>query len=212
MVYKRAFIIIIIIGFSFLLLKFAEKSEIVRPNQNFDLFPEKIGVWSGKKEYFDNRVYDVLGVDDSVFINYKNTENKFIQLYIGFYQSQKKGDLIHSPKNCMPGAGWNIVESVIEKVRIESLGKDIKVIKLILKKGRAEEVMLYWFHSRGRIISSEYMQKIWLVIDSITKGRTDGSFVRFIAPVYDGKEKEATALLKSFINQVYPYLKEYIPS
>jgi len=142
-------------------------------------------------------------------MNYQSPDNDFVQLYIGYYESQKEGDLIHSPKNCMPGAGWNIVDSGIEKVDIGE--KTIKVIRLNLKKGSSEQTVLYWFHSRGRIISSEYFQKIWLVIDSVTKRRTDGSFVRLITPVKESREK-SLELLKDFTAEIFPYINEYIPS
>ena len=89
--------------------------------------------------------------------------------------------------------------------------ENIKAIKLLLQKGAEKQIVLYWFQSRGRIISSEYMQKIWLVIDSVTKHRTDGSFVRLISPV---AVDESTTLkaLKEFANMVYPVLSEHIPS
>jgi len=196
---------------SFSLLQFSKRSENIKPAKSFESFPSSIESWEGSRYFFDQKVYDVLGVDDSVAINYTNPENKMVQLYIGFYQSQKEGDLIHSPKNCMPGSGWNIVESGIEKVNIESLDKSIRVIRLKLQKGSQKQFVLYWFHSRGRIISSEYMQKIWLVIDSVTRRRTDGSFVRLVSPVYEN-EKETLEILKNFTSSLYPYLKKYIPS
>jgi EpsI family protein len=132
---------------------------------------------------------------------------------VGFYQSQKEGDLIHSPKNCMPGSGWNILNTSIESVDVGQGGsvKNINVIKLILVKESQKQVVLYWFQSRGRIIASEYMQKIWLVIDSITKHRTDGSFVRLISPVVENEAK-TLEILKGFTQEIYPFLNEYIPS
>ena len=111
----------------------------------------------------------------------------------------------------MPGSGWNITETSIVPVDMEKTGKNIKVIKLLLQKGAQKQVVLYWFQSRGRIISSEYMQKIWLVIDSVTKHRTDGSFVRLISPVTID-EQTTVKLLKEFADKVYPILNEHIPS
>ncbi len=133
-----------------------------------------------------------------------------VNLYVGFYQSQKEGDIIHSPKNCMPGAGWNIIDTSIESVQIDH-GKSVKVIRLLLEKGTEKQLVLYWFQSRGRIISSEYAQKIWLVVDSITRQRTDGSFVRLISTV-KGNEKRTLNRLKDFANIIFPILNEYIPS
>ncbi len=182
------------------------------PNKPFSTFPMDIGEWSGTRDSFDEKIVEAVGVDDYVLGNYAAPGGKNVQLYVGFYQSQRKGDLIHSPKNCMPGGGWNIIDTSSETLTIPGAeGKRIETIKLILKKGPHHMVVLYWFHSRGRIISSEYMQKIYLVLDSITRHRTDGSFVRLIS-VADGADlTAATDSLKEFAVAVLPVLNEYLP-
>lgn len=217
MTYKKTFILAGIMVLSMIVLRLSSHSESIKPNKPFGTFPMVIGPWTGATSTFDQEVYDILGVDDSILANYQTTDEQSVQLYVGFYQSQKEGDLIHSPKNCMPGSGWNIAKTSIETVDVGQTDKqtgnenNINVIKLILVKGSQKQVVLYWFHSRGRIISSEYMQKIWLVVDSITKHRTDGSFVRLISPVIENEDK-TLEILKDFTRTIYPYLNEYIPS
>jgi EpsI family protein len=83
---------------------------------------------------------------------------------------------------------------------------------MILENGGRKQAMLYWFQSRGRIISSEYWQKIYLVLDSVFRRRTDGSFVRLIAPVSGEGRQEAFRDLTEFAEQVMPVLNTYIPS
>jgi len=192
------------------LVKVFKHSENILPNKDFSTFPMEISEWSGEKSSLDDKVYNILGVEDYILANYRSNPDKIVNLYVGFYQSQKEGDIIHSPKNCMPGAGWKITRTAHEEIRIGD-GEHARVIKLILQKGSQKQVVLYWFQSRGRIISSEYAQKIWLVVDSIFKNRTDGSFVRLISPVIKN-EADALAVLKDFAGQIYPYLKKYIPS
>ena len=191
-------------------LGFVRQSTDVPPLRPLSEFPQQIDGWQGQTSRFDSKIYDVLGVDDSFLANYRDAKGGAVNLYIGFYQSQKEGDLIHSPKNCMPGAGWGIART--ETAQVEDGRGGAAVIKLLLKKGAEQQVMLYWFHSRGRIISSEYWQKIYLVIDSITRRRTDGSFVRLIAPVRNGDIDQATETLKAFAGQLMPILAEYLPS
>ncbi|MCP4109812.1 MAG: EpsI family protein [Desulfobacteraceae bacterium] len=194
-------------------LHYISHAEDVHPNKPFSTFPKQIGEWtSGNDARFEDRVMAVLGVDDYILRNYYNSEGRNTQLYIGFYQSQREGDLIHSPKNCMPGAGWSIVRTSVEELTMPGTPKNIKVIKLNLKKGTQKQLMLYWFQSRGRIISSEYMQKIYLVVDSISRHRTDGSFVRLIAPVVNDDENAAFKQLSGFIEKLMPVLYDYIPS
>ena len=194
-------------------LNFINRSEAVQPNKPLSTFPKQIGEWSGIEQRFDDRIYDVLGVDDSFLATYRNSNGRQVQLYIGFYQSQREGDLIHSPKNCMPGAGWKIVASSIEELDVSDTDYNkIKTIRFKLRNGIHEQAILYWFQSRGRIISSEYLQKIYLVIDSITRKRTDGSFVRLIAPIHNGDEGITVEYLKEFGKLIFPILTEYIPA
>ena len=199
--------------FTAVFLNYINHSEDVHPNKPFSTFPRQIGDWRGIEQRFDKEIYSTLGVDDSYLANYRDSNGGQVQLYIGFYQSQREGDLIHSPKNCMPGAGWKIVSSSIEELDVSDTDYNvIKTIRFKLKNGIHEQVVLYWFQSRGRIISSEYLQKIYLVFDSITRKRTDGSFVRLIAPIHNGDEEKTLEYLKEFAKLIFPVLIEYIPA
>lgn len=209
--YMRTIIIVAILVLTALLTIVFSQSERTRLNKSFDLFPLEIGEWKGVKDTLDQKVYNILGVEDYILGNYQNRQGNRINLYVGFYQSQKEGDLIHSPKNCMPGAGWNIIKTDQEPLVFQKGEIPSSVIRLLLQKGGEKQIVLYWFHSRGRIIGSEYMQKIWLVIDSMTKRRTDGAFVRLISPII--KSEETTdKLLTEFAREIKPILDEYIPS
>jgi len=206
----RTIIIIAIMLATAALTGYASHSELIAPNKSFDTFPLEIDQWQGQKSTMDTEIYNILGVEDYIMANFRKDNRSYVNLYVGFYQSQKKGDIIHSPKNCMPGAGWNIARTTIETIDMPEFPDGMEVIKLLLQKGPEKQVVLYWFQSRGRIIASEYMQKIWLVVDSIIKNRTDGSFVRLISPVVTD-EQAAVDLLKDFAKTVYPILTQHIP-
>lgn len=191
---------------------FFSDSESVPAKMDLDTFPKAIAGWRGSEDFFDPQVYDVLGVDDSVLINYRSSDEKPVQLYVGYYQSQREGDLIHSPKNCLPGSGWLITNTSIERLTLPGVTtREIDVVKLILQKGAGRQVVLYWFQSRGRFIASEYLQKIYMVWDSLTKNRTDEAFVRLIAPVGTKGEAFTTEYLKKFAVTAIPVLEAYLP-
>ncbi|MBA4366814.1 MAG: EpsI family protein [Desulfobacterium sp.] len=194
---------------TFILLKYMSYSENVPPKKQFSTFPKQIGEWHGTISYFDQSIYNELGVDDSILISYLGPDKKQIQVYVGYYQSQKEGSVIHSPKNCMPGSGWEITSTITEEVKIS--GSTIELIRLVINKGLDKQVVLYWFQERGRYISSEYWQKIYLVWDAIFRKRSDGSFVRLIATVDSRGEKYAADFLKSFVSELTPILNQYIP-
>lgn len=191
---------------------YISRSEAVPPRKPMRDFPKRIDQWVGQESFFDQKIYDALGVDDSTLISYREPGGKSAQLYVGYYDSQREGDLIHSPKHCMPGAGWSITRTSLVDLSLPGdSGQKIKVIKLLLKKNASKQVVLYWFQSRGRYIASEYMQKIYLVWDAMRKNRTDGSFVRLIAPVGPKGEAYTTDYLIAFAEQLLPKLSEYLP-
>lgn len=193
------------------LTQWVTRTEQVPLSRSFRDFPMLLADWQGVRSSLDQEIYNVLGVEEYVLADYLGPGKGRVNLYVGYYQSQKKGDIIHSPKNCLPGAGWKIMETAVEEIRFEEHQAPVRLARLLLKKGDARQVVLYWFQSRGRIISSEYMQKIWLVLDSITRQRTDGSFVRLISPVEDSVETTVQRL-KAFARAVKPQLDIYIPS
>jgi len=200
--------------FTAVFLNFIHKTEDVNLQKPLSSFPTRIAGWVGKADRFDDEIYKVLGVDDSFLANYQTADGRQVNLYIGFYESQRQGEIIHSPKNCMPGAGWNIVDvsntTLIPSDKTNPRG--IKVNQFVLQNGTQKSVVLYWFHSRGRIITSEYMQKIYLVLDSIMYHRTDGSFIRLMSTVSEDGVEETKQRLKNFAESIFPTLQEFIPS
>jgi len=193
---------------------YLSKADDQPPLKSLSTFPMQIGEWHGKPARFEDKIYQALGVDDSILAYYQQLQTtNNIELYIGYYQSQREGDIIHSPKNCMPGAGWNIasIEPISLDITITN-GKPIKINKVILQNGNQKHLMFYWFHSRGRVISSEYAQKIFLVWDSILRHRTDGSFVRLISSINDRNEYQVTEDFKQFTQHLFPVLSDFIPN
>ncbi len=200
-----------IMALTLVLHNYVSQAEAVHSTTPLSTFPTQIGEWKGNTDRFDDKIYEVLGVDDSFLANYFGPDNRLIQLYVGFYGSQREGDIIHSPRNCMPGGGWNITRTTDKTLDIGDGGK-ATVRQLLLEKGKQKQIVLYWFQSRGRIIASEYNQKIYLVLDAIFRNRTDGSFVRLITPVVDDDEETAAAAIERFGERLIPLLSNYIPS
>ena len=108
------------------------------------------------------------------------------QLYIGYYTSQKNGDTIHSPKNCLPGAGWDPIHSEYIAIAIPG-DRKIVVNEYVIQQNQDQELVFYWYRGRGRVIASEYAGKFWMMADAITRKRTDGALVRLITPMSDGE-------------------------
>ncbi len=179
---------------------------IVKPLEDF---PLQIDGWSGTAHKFSQNVYDILGVDDSVLIDYKNVEKGKVSMYVGYYESQKQGDIIHSPKNCMLGSGWQPIEISEIKIRLDT--GEIPVMKMIVGKRSEKKVVLYWYQSGNRAVASEYFQRLYFIHDSIRYNRTNAAFIRFISPVSGDDYESSIQLLSDFIKNIMPLLYEFLP-
>lgn len=133
-----------------------------------------------------------------------------VALYVGYYQSQRTGATYHSPKNCLPGSGWQFMESAQVPIRIPD-GPQVTINKVLIQKGLDKQVILYWYQDRGRIIASEYWAKAYLIWDAITRNRTDGALVRISVPVERSNE-QAFVQAVEFMREIFPRLHNNLPS
>ena len=149
-----------------------------------------------------------IGVDD-----YTNREyfggSRPVELYIGYYKDQRSGDAIHSPKNCLPGSGWQPVRAA--SLQIGSATNPVIVNEYVVEKGTMRDLVLYWYQAHGRVIASEYSGKAWLVYDAITRNRTDEALVRVLTSTKNG-EDQARARAVQFVQALYPRLTTFIPN
>ena len=171
--------------------------------------PMAIGAWTG----YDSRpladdVVAQLGVDDYLNRRYSTTDGAPIAVYVGYYASQRQGDTIHSPQNCLPGAGWRPVFS--DRFVVSTDGASVPVNRFVIQKGLAREAVFYWYQGRGRSVANEFANKGWLMLDAARLRRTDGGLVRLITPVV-GTPESAFASLAAFTAALMPHLPGRIP-
>jgi EpsI family protein len=199
----------------------ASKPEIVPIREPLSGMPMQIEDWAGQQAPdMDPRVVAVLGVDDYLNRIYDDPAHTRVGLYVGYYASQREGATIHSPLNCLPGAGWNPVKRDRIPVSVEINGKNagnystIEINRIVILKGVEKQLVLYWYQSHGRVVASEYWGKIYTVLDALRKNRTDAALVRVICPVVDGSEKaeiiaEENAI--DFVRALFPLLSRFLP-
>lgn len=173
--------------------------------------PLSIENWEGDESYLDRRTIKNAGVDQYIMRTYYAYNLQPVSVYVGFYSYQEVGHTIHSPLHCYPGSGWNPVSDGKRVISVAATpaGK-MAVNRLIIEKGKDRQVVYYWYQSRGRIVTNEYWEKFYLILDTIMLGRNDGSLVR-ISTLIAGSEQEAEKNLQSFINRFYPYLAISLP-
>lgn len=203
-------IVILLIGAA--VNHYFSKPDVSLPRKSLAEFPKELGDWvTVSDQRMDDQSMKVLKVDDYFMRNYRNSKGEVIGLYVGYFKSQREGKGIHSPRQCLPGAGWVPVDTAV--CRMELVGHNpemVPVNKFVMGKGLDRQLYLFWYHGRGRIYASEYWNKIYLIWDGLTQKRTDGALVRVNNPVI-GNTEDALKTQSEFIQLFLPLLKDYIP-
>jgi exosortase D (VPLPA-CTERM-specific) len=178
-------------------------------------FPLVIGGWVGEMDTMDAKMWARVGGQSYVMINYSGKDDRTIGFYTAYYEYQQKaGDFIHSPKLCLPGAGWYIQKSKVRKLNLQEavngVGNTLKFNEIGIEKNDVKQLVYYWYQGRGRNFTSEYAAKFFLVLDGVFRRRTDGALVRLVMPIYEGNtEKDTRETLDTFALMVAKELSCY---
>ena len=130
-------------------------------------------------------------------------------VYVGYYAQQMRGRTIHSPKNCLPGSGWEALTS--RPAVIATAGGPVTVNRYMLQREKQKALVLYWYQGRGRVESNEYHVKWNLLRDAATKRRSDEALVRIVVPVKT-TEEAAYELASRVAMSLVPAVTEALPA
>jgi len=194
-------------------MAYLSHGEATPPARPMSEFPTKIGAYASVIEWpMDKETLDLLKVSDYINRGYwEPGMGKYLMgLYIGYFRSQRTGAAIHSPKNCLPGAGWNPVQASVHQLSLDD-GRRVPVNLYILRKGLDEELVVYWYQSHGRVVASEYWGKFYLVYDALRLNRTDAALVRITLPVENGDEAAARQRVLAFAKTITTDIDQVIP-
>jgi EpsI family protein len=183
------------------------------PRLALQSFPQQLGDWSGTDVPIEPDTLQVLGPGDFLLRVYADqpATQPPINLFLAYFPTQRAGDTIHSPKNCLPGAGWAPVHS--DRIVLSTLRHlPFPVNRYVIAKGNSRQLILYWYWAHDRGVASEYWAKYYLVADSIKMNRSDGALVRIgttIGP--DETLADAEKRVLPFVDKIVPLLDDYIP-
>ena len=189
----------------------AENTPTVSP---LDGFPTNVAGWQMYRDVkIEQETLDVLKADDTlnrVYINPARDASTF--LFIAFFKTQRYGQSPHSPKNCLPGNGYEPIESGVMTVAIPGRSEPVQVNRYLTARGDEKSVTLYWYQSHDRIIAGEFAARFWLIADSIRFHRSDTSLVKIVVPVRNGDADAATRTALDFMKAVFPPLARQLPA
>ena len=211
---RRIILVSIVLALSFGLRVWVNAAVPPTPSrESLGNFPKQVGSWSmTHEEQLGDSIAGVLRADDYVLRSYRSDKGQVVDFFVAYYKTQKAGESMHSPKNCLPGWGWAIMKTDYVPLDPAEKEKPILINRYLIEKGPDRAMVLYWYQANGRVIASEYWGKIYLVLDALRTGRRDGSIVRFVVPISknsDGERELGSAL--TLARETLPLLPRYLP-
>lgn len=194
-----------------LILEFRSSGEAVPIRKPLEAFPVALGDWQGREAaMFDADILHVLKPTDYLMRRYQDPAGRSLWLFIGYWETQRKGAQPHSPKNCLPGGGWEPLEASRVTIPLPPPLSAITVNRYLIQKDRDQQIVFYWYQAQGKPIAGEGGARIEMVKNALLRNRTDGALVRVSSRV-SGSVRETSDRLIAYIQGLYPHLSEYLP-
>lgn len=195
------------------LLQTRGRGDRIPASEPLSNLPHVIADWTGSDLHIDQASLDVLGAGNFLSRVYEQTpDSQPVDLFVGYFPTQRTGVSIHSPMNCLPGSGWTFESSRYLDL-VDTAGKKHRVGEYVVTNGDDRQFVIYWYQSHGRSVANEYMAKLYLVIDAMRMNRTDGALVRIATPISPSeRQTQARIRAESFTAQLAPMLSRFVPN
>ncbi|HTS51612.1 MAG TPA: EpsI family protein [Bryobacteraceae bacterium] len=186
-----------------------EPAVVARP---LAAFPNQAGDWRMVRETpMDEDLKTTLRADDYLTRDYVAPDGRGVNLFVAFFKTQRAGQTPHSPKNCLPGAGWMWSVSDVIPVSIAGRAAPMEINRYIVSKGEDKAVVLYWYQSRDRVVASEFRAAAFTAWDALRFNHTDTALVRVVVPIASNQDQAATQAGVGFIQTIFAALRGFFP-
>ena len=184
-------------------------SLIIPERKVFAGIPYEYEGWRTQVRPMDPTVAEVLGADDTIVVNLVSPDEQPYNLYIAYLEAQRDGRSWHSPRQCIPGGGWEITRHDILPYE-DADGKTFN--RLVIQNRNHRQLVYYWYDQRGRMVANEFKMKFLLMYDAVIRKRSDGAMVRLMTPVSDQESiEDADARLLEQMANLKTFLPDYVP-
>jgi EpsI family protein len=219
---SKLLVAMIFVALNLYTFRFFASEDRIPERESFVSFPLDIDGWHcGAAEEMGDDILDRLHVTDYLLCNYVKLEGggsgerrSLVNFYSGYHETQTRSasgtqTIIHPPEHCLPGAGWDIIDSQVVPIDFGIPGEAKRVV---IAKGNQRNLVYFWYQSRGRVIARNHEKVLYMFLDRAVEGRTDGSLIRFTIPVRHGDEAAAEKSFRSLASALTPALAPYVPN
>lgn len=204
---KKTFITFLLVLFATFL--FCSAVEYYRPKTSsitkFEKFPVEKGDWIGQRDDLIPAIVEILNPTEIFSATFTNPEGIEVHLFFDYFSQQNSRAGPHSPRNCLPGSGWTILDTEEREITVD--GRTIKIGRFHMRLGGLEKVMDFWYVTRHGETANDFMFKFYMMINSLTFKPIDVAFIRIIA--HD--DEEGLLALDDFENvfveEIYQHLQ-----
>ena len=205
----RVVLCLVMLVAALLFVQFRSRGEAVPPRKPLPTLELTGGAWQARESsMFTDDIQNVLKASDYVMRRFSDASGRSVWLFIGYWETQRKGAQPHSPQNCLPGSGWEPLE--VSRISIPLAGTTLTVNQMLIQKDDQRQLLFYWYRAQGASVASELDAKLLMMKNAIVRNRTDGAMIRVSSPVY-GSVTATSAHLTAFLQALQPVLSEYLP-
>lgn len=211
---RREFqIISVVLGLQAICLYGISRQEVTPIKPPLATVPDDFpGGWHKIQEgVVEKEVMDVLRADDVLNREYAADGHVPVNLFIASFQTQRDGKAPHSPKNCLPGAGWTPMIADRQTITVPGRAEPMTINRYVIQKGTTKSIVLYWYASHNRVVASEYAAKVYLVLDAMRYNRSDTSLVRVVTAGSDMDLKRPMEDAVAFVQASFQKLQPFMP-
>ena len=207
---------LVFVALNFYTYYYFRSDEHIPPRETFDSFPLEFDEWGcDERIVMPDDILDNLGVTDYVLCTFSDeSQGAWVHFYAGYHESQHrsktgKTTVIHPPEHCLPGSGWDIIDSSTVPI---DFGIPGEAKRFIIAKGNARNLVYFWYQSGGRVFASGFERILYLFMDRALRNRTDAALIRFTVPIVRGDETAAEAAFRDLAERIVPRLDQFIPN
>ncbi|WP_051881299.1 VPLPA-CTERM-specific exosortase XrtD [Parvularcula oceani] len=188
------------------------RSLITPERQDLATLPFEFPGYMTRESTLDAETATVLGADDYIISDMTSPDGDYVNLYIAYLNAQRDGRSWHSPMQCLPGGGWEVVSHDIVPTS-RANGEEYFHNRMLIQQNDDRLLVYYWYDQRGRKMANEFVMKLSVMWDSLIKRRSDGAMVRLMTPVAPEETLDvAEARLEDMRRSLEPKLAAYVPN